>query len=279
MGVGRNGKGAFIRALDRALGDYSRLISERAFDADARSAHTTEVTDLAGARFAYCEELGDGRLNAERLKDASGGGVKRARRMRSDTFEFRQTWLLWFTTNGLPRSDDNSVGWWERVRAISFPRQFTGANADPGLDEALAAEAAGILNWVVRGAVEWYDSDLGPTPEAVSEKTSEFREDVDPLESLFEAGILAAKDGAFTPTTELYAAYRTWCEDNRVLYPLGEDGFAKALAGRFVRYRPRVDGSKVRGFKGVVVAAPAAKAAPEEPAAHEGSLADSVWPD
>jgi putative DNA primase/helicase len=253
MGQGGNGKSTLIRAVQRALGDYARVISSKAFDAEARGAHTTEVADLAGARFAYCEELGSTRLNAERLKDVSGGGAKRARRMRTDTFQFEQTWQLFFSTNDLPRSDDNSWGWWRRVHAVDFPRQFVGQDADPGLDEALADEAAGIIAWVVRGAVAWYRDGLGDPPEAVAEKTAQYREDVDPLEPLFEAAALVKAPDEVTPFEELYAAYQSWC-NGRSLGLVGrmtEDRFGKALRGRFPQKRVRIDGRQVRAYVGV----------------------------
>jgi putative DNA primase/helicase len=87
--------------------------------------HTTEVADLDGSRLATCEELGDAQLNANRLKQLSGGGRITARKMRENTTTFPQTWALWFTTNGLPRADDNSWAFWRRVVAIDFPTVYT----------------------------------------------------------------------------------------------------------------------------------------------------------
>lgn len=253
MGNGGNGKGAFLRAISRAFGDYSRVISARAFDAYTKGAHTTEVADLAGSRFAYCEELGDSKLNAGRMKDVSGGGDNRARRICADSFSFEQTWQLFLSTNDLPRSNDNSWGWWRRVRAIDFPRRFTDDEAGAELERVLLGEeSAGILTWAVRGAVAWYREGLGDDPEAVREKTAQYREDVDPLEPLFEAGVLVLDEGAWTPTAELFAAY-TDASFNGASRTLSEDAFSKALRGRFPSKRREVDDSYRRGYLGVRV--------------------------
>jgi putative DNA primase/helicase len=256
MGVGSNGKTTLLDFLARAAGDYAREISATAFLTSRTPLHSTEVADLDGARLATCEELGDAKLNANRLKQVSGGGRVTARKVRQDTTTFRQTWQLWFTTNGLPRADDNSWAFWRRVVAIDFPRIFK-AEDDPTLEEDLAAELPGVLRWMVEGATEFYADGIGETPAAVREKTAEYREDTDPLESVFESGYLVAEPEAFAPTAALYSAYQRWATDRNAPpeRQYGETGFAKALSGRFSRKRQLVNGAKVRGFVGVSVGA------------------------
>jgi putative DNA primase/helicase len=251
MGVGGNGKTTLIEELSAVAGDYAQGVSPIALLSDNRSSHSTELADLEGSRLATCEELGDARLNAERIKLVSGGGRVTARRMRRDTITFPVTWQLFFSTNGLPRADDNSWSFWRRVVAVDFPNVFT-ADADPGLTDALRDERAGILRWAVEGAVAFYRDGLGELPAAVAEKTAEYREDVDPLEAVFEAGYLIADPGTFTSTADLYQAYLQWAQAVGVLFPVGEDRFAKDLAGRFTRKRMNApNGGKVRGFVGV----------------------------
>lgn len=261
MGVGRNGKGTFIRLLERALGDYAQVISSHAFAAERRNAHSTEVADLELSRFAYCEELGDGTLNAERLKDLSGGGTKVARKMRENTRQFRQTWQLWFTTNKLPKSDDNTWGFWSRLVAIAFPNQFK-AEDEPTLEETLADELPGILAWAVRGSVEWYRDGLGETPVAVIEKTAEYREDMDPVEPIIQRGYFArCDDDIWTPTETLFLAYKEYAETAGILpeYRLqSETSLGKRLSDQYRGKRRKValaDGSKrqFHGFHGIRV--------------------------
>jgi putative DNA primase/helicase len=257
MGVGSNGKTTLLSFLKESAGEYARELEATALKATRYDRHSTEVADFELTRLATCEEVGDDRLNANRLKHLSGGGRVRARRIRQDSVEFDSTWVIWLTTNGLPKTDDNSWAFWRRVLVVNFPRIFKRGD-DPGLDDQLRRELPGILAWAVRGAVGFYadGKELGEWPASVQAATQEYREDIDPLEGIFEAGVLVEDAQAKTPTVELHAAYQAWANSANV--PLerryGQDGFSKALSGRFQRARFRSAGAMVRGFKGVRVA-------------------------
>jgi putative DNA primase/helicase len=250
MGVGGNGKSTFFNAVRGVSGDYGRNISARAILDKNADAHTTELADFDLSRFATCEEIGNSQLNANRIKDISGGGVTTARRMYSNTTTFQMTWLLWLSTNGQPRIDDNSWATWRRVRVVDFPYIF---KDDPNLEEELRREQQGILRWLIDGAVEFYEIGEGPVPTEVSEKTDEYRLDVDPLHALFEDGILVADEDAWTPTAILHGAYLRWADENNIsdVRRFGQDGFAKAINGRFPRRKKQADGQQQRGFSGV----------------------------
>ncbi len=255
MGSGGNGKSTFLSHAQKAAGDYGVGIDARVLKAQKYEGHSTEVADLDRARFVTCEEIPDGsRLNTERLKKVSGGGTMRAHRMRENTVEFPVTWCLWLSTNGLPKTDDNSWGFWRRICAISFPNRFA-TDGTEQLEAALAEELPGILAWLVRGAVDFYRDGIGPWPDAVVEATAEYREQTDPLQAIFDAGVLVAEKDAFTPTEDLYAAYCA-AMDAVGRARTDEDAFAKALAGRFERKRARGGPHRdKRGFRGVRVGA------------------------
>jgi hypothetical protein len=59
---------------------------------------------------------------------------------------------------------------------------------------------------IVQGAAEFYRNGLGDIPNSVREHTAQYREDIDPLEPLFEAQVLEAADDAWTATSELFGA-------------------------------------------------------------------------
>jgi putative DNA primase/helicase len=266
MGTGRNGKGTFFRVVQRILGDYAQLIEVSAFADGRRNAHTTEVTDLELSRFAYCEELGDDYVNAERLKDLSGGGMKTARRIRENTRRFMQTWLLFFSTNGLPKSEDNSWGWWGRVRALDFPNVYTEETADPDLEEKLMAEAKGILAWMVRGAMAFYADGKreGSIPSAVRAKTEQYREDIDKLAPLFEKGyLIECDDEIWTPMVNLKQVYDQYASDQGIVlqFRWSETKLGTLLGQRHRKMRHKVETTEGRkqlvGYHGVAVPDPA----------------------
>jgi putative DNA primase/helicase len=258
MGTGSNGKSTLLRKLKQAVGGYALELEATALLATKQKRHSTEVADLERMRLGTCEEVGNETLNAGRLKHLSGGrgagetkGV-RARSMYRSSHEFPITWLLWITTNGQPKADDNTWGFWRRVRAIDFPNKYDKAD-EPTLEKTLTSELPGILAWVVRGAVAWYAEGLGEVPAAIEQATAEYRHDLDPLEPCFEAEILVADEEARTSSADLLAAYRTWAHATEAKGVLTNDSFAKALAGRFPKCKVGAMGAQVRGYVGVKV--------------------------
>jgi putative DNA primase/helicase len=251
-GLGENGKSTLLDHLRLALGEYAVLVGAGVFKSSKYERHTTEVADFELSRLVACEELGDDRLNANRLKALSGGTGTRARRVFENTREFRQTWQLWLTTNGDPRTDSNDWGFWRRVKVIDFAETFNAAD-EPTLEETLESELPGILRWMVDGAVAYYEHRLGEDPVSVREATAEYRESVDPLQGLLADGTLVEDPDARVETKLAYRAYNVRCNaigtDLNRRY--GEDGFAKLLAGRFAKTRWMSDSVKARGFKGV----------------------------
>jgi putative DNA primase/helicase len=256
MGVGSNGKTTLLSFFKEAAGEYAKELEATALKSTRFDRHSTEVADLELSRLATCEEIGDDKLNANRLKHLSGGGRVRARRMRENSFEFEPTWLIWLTTNGLPRTTDNSWAFWRRVLVLDFPHVF-GKSDDPTLEDDLRRELPGILAWMVRGAVEFYanQKSLPEMPASVRAATQEYREDIDPLEGVFEAGVLVEDASATTTTADLHKAYVAWASVIEVPVDrrFGQDGFAKALSGRFNRCRIKSLPGDPRGFKGVRV--------------------------
>jgi putative DNA primase/helicase len=289
MGGGSNGKSTFLEIYREACGEYAVEVEPTVLKRTNYDRHSTEVADLAGARMVTCEELGDETLNTDRIKHITGGTRVRARRVRENSTEFRQTWLLWLTSNGQPKADDSSWGFWRRVRVIDFPHTFA---QDETLKSQLLEELPGIFTGIVQGAVEFYAGGLGEVPESIAEHTGEYREAVDPLEALFSGGVLVEQEGAFTSSEMAYKAYVWWADKIGQPYKLGLDSFTKALAARpgLKRSRARIDGEQVRGFLGLAIGPSVPREDAERPSeggsetpktASESSstLADQVWPD
>jgi hypothetical protein len=119
------------------------------------------------------------------------------------------------------------------------------------------------LRWLVDGAVVYYEADRreGERPRSVVEGTAEWREEIDLLAPIFEAGYLErTQANVWTPTMNLYAAYQEFAnQDNGTRVPLqyrmGDATFGKRLAEQFAAARRTVeiaDGKKqLKGYYGV----------------------------
>jgi putative DNA primase/helicase len=253
-GIGGNGKSTLVGAFSAVAGDYACALEATAVQKHRYDRHSTEVADLRGSRFAYCEELGDERLNADRLKHLSGSPKVKARKLYEDGTTFPRTWTLWLSTNGMPTTDDTSWGFWRRVMVLDFPHVFKQAD-EPTLAATLEAERQGILTWMVWGAKRFYDDGcvLGDVPAAVAAATQEYREDVDPLEALFDQAVLVEAEGTWASADELFQAYQAWAAAAKLIETrrMGSKGFGSALANR-----PGINRHKlhnVRGYRGVKV--------------------------
>jgi putative DNA primase/helicase len=209
-GTGANGKGRFFGAVSDVLGPYvvvphrSLLIETRQEDAAARAA-------LFGARLLVAEETSLGeRLAETSIKNLTGQDRLSARRLYENPWHFDPTWTAALHTNHRPTVRGTDEGIWRRVRLIPWEVTIPEAERDTRLRERLQAEASGILNWLIEGALLWRD-DPEWEPDAVRAATADYRGESDVL------GRFLAEECATGPTCRVRASdlrdrYVAWCE-------------------------------------------------------------------
>lgn len=197
QGGGANGKSSIIVGLQKALGGYMAMVSERVLLA-SNSDHTTDLTDLRGTRLAVIEELPqDSPLNIKRLKDTLGTAKITARRMRENNATWLATHSLFLTTNYIPRVIETDHGTWRRLALVKFPWRYVAAGqplvqpedrrGDDRLRHRVEAGAEGqheaILAWLVEGAKAWYSMNRArlASPPSVEENTSTWRTEADKI--------------------------------------------------------------------------------------------------
>ena len=170
VGGGSNGKNILLDRLQAVLGDYATTIAPEALmttkhDANAESPSPTTAS-LAGKRAAVSSESRDGqKLNVALIKRHTGGGFMTARFLQGNTFCFEVTHKLVLMTNHTPQIDHLDAAMRGRLHLLPFDRTWNRPgvpNPDPNLpngDKDLArkldAESAGILAWIVEGAVTY----------------------------------------------------------------------------------------------------------------------------
>ena len=106
------------------------------------------------------------------------------------------------------------------------------AEQDPDLSRKLRDEGPGILNWMIRGCLEWQEKGLNPPPEVV-EAVAEYRGEMD-LIADFIAERCNVAPSEKVKAKVLYAAYRDFCEEEGE-YVLGKKRFADLLLQRGFR--------------------------------------------
>lgn len=235
-GAGANGKTTFLNTLRGAAGGYGHNMPFTTIELKGRASVPTDVADLVGKRLVTATETDERtRLNEARFKALSGGDPITARHLYSSFFEFRPVAKFWLAVNHKPRVDDDSYGFWRRVRLIPFLRVFKDGNADKKLSERLAAETQGILVWAVRGCMEWRKRGLEPAS-AVRVATDEYQRESDPVAG-FIADRCIVTAGARSLASVLYKAYKEWAEEQGLQSweVLSNTRFGRRMGERFVK--------------------------------------------
>ena len=227
-GGGRNGKSTFINTLIKIFGDYAGGAPPNLLISKRNDPHPTELAFLRKLRMALGGEVKPGeRLDEGKLKHLTGGEKITARTMRKDFTQFEPTHTLWLAGNQKLKIYATDLGMWERIKLIPFNATFTGEQRDTKLPDKLLKEAPGILNWTVKGCLDWQQNGFSE-PEIVTKATSQYRAD----ENLFQQWLneKTEKD-QYTNTThkDLRQSYIYWCEDAQIKHPYSTRAFTNAM--------------------------------------------------
>jgi putative DNA primase/helicase len=193
------------------MGDYAAVLpfATLAKDRDIRSV-PVEIARLPGRRFVRASEIRGGvALDEGRLKSITGEDTLSARGLYQSPFEFRSVAKLWLAVNKLPRVDDRGHAFWRRAIVLPFRRTFDGSTRDNRLKDKLQAEGAGILNWLIEGALMWQRDGLPRGVEAADRARDDWRESQD-LIGQWAHDHVVSDTAAATKAAQAFAAFKTW---------------------------------------------------------------------
>lgn len=212
-GTGRNGKSTFLDFFIRLLGDYAIKATTELFIERRSDSHPTQIMDLFGKRLAAAIETEEGRrLSGVFVKEATGGDPIRGRRMREDTWQYWPSHTIFLATNHKPVVRDTSEAMWRRLKLIPWRAQVSEEEKDTALPDKLWEEREGILTWAVQGHMEWLEHGLGE-PAVVARATASYRSSQDLLGAFLQDYCIEDPE-CQTLATDLYHAYRKWCEQH-----------------------------------------------------------------
>lgn len=248
-GQGYNGKSALLtNVLREVIGSDYNMTSgaDIILEQGKNKPHPAQLAQLYGQRYVVVVEPDADQKLAEGLIKAISGKEKiRARRMYENFWEFYPSHVVWLFCNSLPRIHGGDHGIWRRIVTIPFRRQFdTIENFE---EDMVAAEASGVLRWLVDGAVQAVKK-FPSLPKACLEDKAEYREGEDRLAG-FMLECTEADPDAVTEFSRIKNCYAGWCRDahetpvssTALGRMLTEKGFLSVQVGKGVRAR--------RGFK------------------------------
>ncbi|MCK9984592.1 MAG: putative DNA primase/helicase [Azoarcus sp.] len=237
FGPGANGKSTVINALREIMGGHGLQSQPETIMAHRNtnpSGPTPEIARLAGVRMVAMVETEDGqRLAESRIKQMTGGDAMTARVLHGDPFDFIPKFKLWLGGNHRPviRGDDHGI--WRRIVLIPFLVTIPPEKRDKDLAEKLRAEYPGVLNWLIRGCLEWQQQGIALPPEVMRE-VDQYKSDMDLIAQWLDEQCTVAPNQTWG-ARKAYQDYATWAKDGghqvitevRFAQKLDERGFAK----------------------------------------------------
>ena len=225
-----------FKCLHAILGDYANEIDSDILLSQSSAQHPTGLTELEGRRLVISEETDDTRRLAEALvkKLTGGSSTISARKMHKDFYKFRATHHLFLATNHKPEIRGTDPAIWRRIKLLPFEVSFDptvpgGRTPDLHLDEKLAREHSGILNWLIAGCRAWQDRGLIEPP-AILAATRGYREEMDTLGWFLEERCVA-EEGSRVILSVVYGEYIAWCGTTNIT-PVGIRKFSSQLTDR-----------------------------------------------
>lgn len=231
-GSGFNGKSLCLNTVCDILGDYSTLGTEDLLAEKKVSGHPTDIMKLKGRRLVLVDESKKNmRLRTVLVKRMTGDRELTGRFMRQDFQDFNITHKLILMTQNLPLIPETSDAIWDRVHLLRWDRQFSEDERDTELAEKLRLEYPGILNWLIKGCLEWQKTKKIVRPESVQQAGFEYRADSDPLGEFIDAK--CTLDSRLSTTVkEMKNCYLQWVESENVKYTISSRNFNEYLRER-----------------------------------------------
>jgi DNA primase len=230
-GLGANGKSTTIDLWAYVLGDYSGTIGIETFlDQGIKKRGEQASPDLArlgGVRMLRASEPERGaKLNEALIKAATGGEPMAVRALHRGFFDLMPLFKLTIGGNYKPDIPGTDEGIWRRMKLVPWNAHVADGDRDELLPAKLREEAAGVLNHIVRGLIDWLDHGL-IEPDAVREATAQYREDSDPLARFLKLCTEIDPQGRIQ-SSRLYEVFVAWCKAAGER-EWSQKGFSKAM--------------------------------------------------
>nr|DAK59476.1 MAG TPA: dsDNA helicase [Caudoviricetes sp.] len=223
-GGGSNGKSVIMTGIARAFGGYAHMGAHALLTPDGGKDLLRAAAALRGVRLCYVEELPDGVLNGNAVKQMSATPTVKGEFKFRDEFEFTATHSLMVSANVMPRLDEGTDAVVRRLAVLPFryryvpnPTRRGDKLADAGLLRALETREAqaAILAWAVEGARAYFAAGqhVLPATEDMQAAKNGWLGNIDTLAGFF-TDMLVADEDAMIPWTHLYAAFADWQREN-----------------------------------------------------------------
>ncbi|CAN5336788.1 hypothetical protein BH10PSE12_BH10PSE12_02860 [soil metagenome] len=210
-----NGKSTVSNAWREAAGDYGATTNVQTFlDEGVKKRGdqaTPDLVRLPGVRLLTAGEPPKGaKIDEALINSVTGGDPMLVRDNFRSFFEFKPSFKFTLSCNDLPAIPQGTAGIWRRVKIVPWEQHRKVEDRDGDLPRKLAAELAGILAWMVRGAIDWMEHGF-VEPDSVTVATVDFKEDSDPLSAFLRLCTVVDPESR-VQSSHLYDLFCAWCK-------------------------------------------------------------------
>lgn len=265
IGPRRSGKGTIFRV-------HREMIGAGAVAAPTLGSLATNfgLSPLLGKSVAMVSDARiGGRTDAavivERLLSISGEDAITVDRKHRDPVTVRLPTRFMLASNELPRLSDSSGALAGRLIVLPLTRTFYGAE-DHHLTDRLLKELPGILNWAIAGWARLQARGRFVQPKAGAGLVQEMEDLTSPVGAFVRERCVVGP-GERVEVDELYAAWKSWCEQHGRKEPGTQETFGKdlrAVVHGLVKERPRTSEGRIHVYTGIRFRTP------DDPDGHPG---------
>lgn len=254
VGASRSGKGTILRVV-------RELVGERNIGATSLTSLSNDfgLSALIGKSVAVMPDVRvssrtDTLPAIEKILAITGEDAVPVNRKNRDEVTARLGVRFVLASNELPRLHDTSEALFNRVILLQMNRSFLG-NEDHDLESKVVAELPGILLWAMDGFRRLQARGRFVQPRTATEKLAELRDIISPV-GAFVREWCRLKPGAKTECSEVYEAWKKWCEESGRKEPGTIQMFGRDLSAAFPNTsakQVRLDGRQRRVFPNIEV--------------------------
>ena len=243
-GSGRNGKSVTLRTFSYILGDYAIEVNPLSLMENGNKQASPERRKMRGKRFILAQETrkpddtarDSFTFDSGFIKAASGKDKISARDLHTNNVEeFFIKGQVILSTNNLPKVNDNTTAFWDRIIIIPFNHYFPDSERIVDMDDRLRKESSAILNWLIEGWREFKQQKKFTPCQNVADMISEYRTEADEY-SLFVRDCVERKTNSTVGVNDLFIAYSQWCRATSQT-PVLERVFNKEFKNRYPKKR------------------------------------------
>lgn len=249
IGEGSNGKGVLLNTMKHVFEAYATTVSYSLLKKHNTNAPTPALAPMVGARLVQSSEFGEGeKLEEALVKNITGSDPISYRQNYGSQTTFKPQCQIFLSSNYFPRISFEHEAMWRRLFAIRFTKKFAGDQCNSNLEEQLKAEASGILNWLIEGAVKYHRSGKLLWPESTLKYLNALKQGADTVGTWLKNSCRQVEAGAVA-ASDAYASYKLFTRNNNQS-PIGVKVFKGVMVNRGYQAKRRNSGNV---FVGLVI--------------------------